>query len=405
MEAPASEEVDLSRLQPLQGLLFDANHRLPTQTAEQAWLEALEEWVPAGAGDSEERTRQDGSLEQAVRRAMDQAFWSRVEEEVRDGPDHLVDSRLASLVADLRTEILGALAPLRGSGPLLERRARELADAFESAAEQEASRPGPLLELMSFLSQQLTELGSAAREAMGRRSRSLVEAKVASAAGGGDDRAVLLAVVQAARLLLAQSRVLRLDIANAQLDLLSNTVSATEAATSIRDSMYRNLEGPLQLRRTVAWLGQARLAAQVLTVCLADTTPIPEVEVANVVSFAAPSGFCVSCLLGPCEPGSWRGLARCGLVQWIGRSAQEIAAGGAAPEVLALDTARLMAAAESFAGLSILAASATTLGKIRASTSLELRPQWAHLLTDAVDAPTGLSIAQMVGAITACFQG
>jgi hypothetical protein len=407
-------------------LLHDPNWRLPSAEADALWQDAIQpnnnNITTQQCTTSTTTITSVTDLQLKIKRIADQALWDTIKERLllssssSSSPSPLsAAGAAASILAELGSSVCEVLPP---QSPLT----HEIQSYLNATAlERDLSPPPPpsttmmmvnlprLFELLEWSARLLRDLGAPAREqeALGVHTRVRTRLSSAATALASNNtitntatmkEEMATAVVQALRVLAGQLRLLRLDAANAHLSALVKVLGPDGGVAYARSKMEEQggILGPLddghnnnsssnsndgiscRLPHTRGWLALVSSQLPHVEHLLADTSSstgdqgVPAQLRSGLRTSTSGSSSSSSLLknvsaLQPCQPRSWQGLIRLGLVSLVaGEGAVNRIA---VPEVLRLDTIRLRECQDEFQRLLVLSTAIIIITQSTSSSS------------------------------------
>jgi len=408
-------------------LLHDPNWRLPSAEADALWQDAIQpnnnNITTQQSTISTTTLPSVADLQLTTKRIADQALWDTIKERLllpsssSPSPSASPPSPLsaagaaASILAELGSSVCEVLPPQSS----LTQEIQSYLNA--TALERDLSPPPPpppstppstpttmmvnlprLFELLEWSAKLLRDLGAPAREQEALGVHLSVRTRLSSAASALTSNDTITtnsmkeemanAVVQALRVLAGQLRLLRLDVANAHLSALVQVLGPDGGVAYARSKMEEpgGILGPLdnghinsRLPHTRGWLALVSSQLPHVEHLLTDTSSsaagnqgVPAQLRSGLRISTGGSSSSSSLLknvseLQPCQPRSWQGLVRLGLVSLVaGEGAVNRIA---VPEVLRLDTIRLRECQDELQRLLVLSTAIIIITQSTSSSS------------------------------------
>ena len=372
-------------------LLYNRNYQLESDMIEEIWSSAVaaeDAALPTlRVGDSQSPTK---ALQKQITSIAEKAFWDSVEERLASesgGAAVHVCTMLLEIGADL-----SAMLPNTASAKIVNEHLRDEAELMKLLkGENEDSNnlnTSGLLHLLEHTSELLRECGSEARNEAAIAAQQKVREHIIEALDRGERAPLAKAICRALRLLYAQLKVLRFDLANARIRALSSVLTGPAALKYGRDKFadaFDLVQGqnPIEkLPRTKKWMEDAvewrrglELVLEPLSVELlvAARTNIPS-SMRSGMGCASSSSSTEPPLeqwpevqyISPVAPSSWRAAFRIGLINLVSAPVPLTTAN--VPETLHLDVQRLHNIQNAFQRLVVTSAALLTLQQVKQET-------------------------------------
>lgn len=417
-------------------LLHDPNWRLPSNEADALWQDAIQ---PTNNDVKQSSTSTNAitsvaDLQLKIQGIADQALWDSIKERLLlpsppSSSSASASGAAASILAELGSSLCEVLPPQSSltqeiqsylNATALE---RDLSPSTTTSTTTMMVNLPKLFELLEWSGKLLRDLGAPAREQEALAVHMSVRTRLSSAATAlASDSAntstatvkeeMANAVVQALRVLAGQLRLLKLDVANAHLGALVQVLGADGGIAYARSKMEEQggILGPLdngnninsndginsRLPHTRGWLALVSSQLPHVEHLLAEAPSSSSTSGDQGVPAQLRSGLRTSIgtgssssssssspllkkvsVLQPCQPRSWQGLVRLGLVSLVaGEGAVNRIA---VPEVLRLDTVRLRECQDEFQRLLVLSAAIIIITQSTSSSSSSSRHQQQYL--------------------------
>lgn len=370
-------------------LLYNRNFQLESEMIEEIWSSALAVEAPKlpkkftdEEGQSPART-----LRKQITTIAEKAFWDTVEERLTSesgGAAVQVCTMLLEIGSDL-----SAMLPNTTSARIVNEHLKDEAELLKLLqGEEEDSNnlnTGKLLHLLEHTSELLRECGSEARNAAAMDAQQKVRESIVQALEQEETGALAKAVCRALRLLYAQLKVLRFDLANARIRALAAVLTGA-TALKYGQEKFSTTFGLIQgqnpgdkLPYTKQWIEQVveprrsleLLLEPVSSELVATRSNIPSamrsgVGLASSSSKAPLEQWPEVQYISPVAANSWRAAFRIGLIHLVSAplplSIQNV------PETLQLDVQRLRNVQNAFQRLVVTAAALLTLQQVKQET-------------------------------------
>ncbi|GMH40735.1 hypothetical protein BSKO_08639 [Bryopsis sp. KO-2023] len=371
-------------------LLYDPSWRFPMDDAEEDWDVATgsqDEAVASLQLDASGMSvaKVGNELKKQVRRITEKAFWDSIEWQLASQAEGAGD-QLLNMLAEIGRDLAEVLPKTAAEEVAAVFQKSELVRLLSGSATDVLGGvdTNGLLQLVQHTSELLKAHGAPVRDEKATQCHEAVRTEIMEALGKeGEDKKKELAkaVTKAMRLLFAQLKVLRMDIANARLKMLADSMAGPAAMRYVRGKFNETFgldssaspEGVSSaLPKTRAWLREAASIQQDLVPMLrevlegdGDSQRQSQRLPTAIRSGVRSSGGSTSesqqrnvrgdtALVAPVGADGWQCAVRIGLAQVI--SGDTPALPENIPETLQLDAKRLHRAQEIFQKLLVMSA-------------------------------------------------
>lgn len=366
-------------------LLYDRNFQLVSDTIEEVWSSALaieDPKMPSLTMQDAQSTPR--ALQKQIAMIAEKAFWDSVEEKLA-AEDGGAAVQVCTMLLEIGQDISATL-PNTTSARVVNEYLKNEAELLKllQGGEQNTNdlKTSGLLLLLEHTSELLRECGSEARNAAAVEAQSKVKENIVRALEGGERGSLAKAVCRALRLLYAQLKVLRFDLANTRIRALSALLTGSKAIQYVQAKFLNTFgltqgENPIEkLPKMEKWIEEVQQARRSLELVLeplnADLTNpsrtiIPSSMRSGIRMGSSSNGSLEQWpevqYISPVIATSWRGTFRIGLIHLVTSptplTTQNV------PETLHLDVQRLHNVQNSYQRLVVTSAALLTLQQVK----------------------------------------
>lgn len=379
-------------------LLHDPHWRLPTAEAEIMWQDALGLSSPMDC----EASQNSVEIQQRIRRIAETAFWDSVKEKLLLGSASDIGAQAAEILAEMGASLVEVVS----STNIVEDIQNHLdLEKVKEGLKPIAGQPSLigvnatyLYDMLEWSAKLLRDLGSPEREKDAFKAHIEVRRQLGEVTTGEQ---AAEGIVKALRILAAQLKLLRLDVANARLAILSATLLKGDGGVAfVQGKLQATFPSPQScsveeldaaLPHTRGWLALSasqlphveQFLAPYSAPAVQCTSPSPSksdiprsMKSGLKAALLPPSYKMVDTsqvhltLSMPVAVKSWKGLFRIGLVSLV--SGDSAVNRIAIPEVLRMDVARIRDAQDEFQRVLVLTVCILVLTQSSAQCAIQV---------------------------------
>eukprot|EP00210_Caulerpa_lentillifera_P001288 g1241.t1 len=378
-------------------LLYNRNYQLPSTRIDEVWSSAMKDSIELGTYTIRQSDVESPSvaLQRQISAISEKAFWDLVEEKLTVEGAGAVQA--CTMLIEIGSELTETLPDNLSARTLRQHLSdeNELLRLLQGDDRSTLDTTG-LLQVMDHTADLLREFGSAARQDSVLEAQQKVMQKINNALAINNDETqkqtmLAKAITHALRLLHAQLRVLKFDMANARIHALSCSLNGAQAVSYSKDKFTElfslkttdNQSPFMRLPKTKEWMKKAMESRSTLGLSLEPLMAqlAPRSQVPNEMhsgrqdmSTSSVTGILEQWsdvhFVSPVSLEDWRGTLRVGIVNLITSSVPLTAEN--VPETFHLDILRLHTIQNSYQRLIVTSASLLAVQQARQETKKPL---------------------------------